>query len=309
MIKQYYKAYDALLCINTNQEGVFGDNDVFKHLTLTSDWKEPDVTLSYIESDKLSLDWDNKSTLTLKAPWNKIKNTEVMKILVSLITHRALQKKGYFMVHASAVSKGEEGLLLFGASGSGKTVTAITLCKEYGFSLISNGSSILKLENGRPVIVGTFKEGIKLRYSSFNKAFPNEAKRIFNINNDNNNALFDKKINILPKEINVNESTLINKLNTFNQIKLIEEPFSTCELDSYRTKLILYEDISRHVRGSGNIIMFGEQNNESLWIPSLDSPEIHEKRSKLIEVICDAYLGKGLYGQPDECAKFLKIEF
>jgi hypothetical protein len=57
------------------------------------------------------------------------------------------------LVHGASVARGDDGLLLCGVSGSGKTTAAIAL-RRGGFSLLADELSVLHLGDGAPRIAG-----------------------------------------------------------------------------------------------------------------------------------------------------------
>lgn len=78
--------------------------------------------------------------------------------IIDFVRGLYVRQKGLFCIHAAALSHSGLGMLIAGASGSGKTTTALALLRG-GFTLLSDELTILSMEGGQdnePKISGMF---------------------------------------------------------------------------------------------------------------------------------------------------------
>jgi hypothetical protein len=87
---------------------------------------------------------------------------------------RIKQEHGIYTIHGSAVSKNDEGVVLFGWKNTGKTSTAIYLVKNKGFEFVSDGQMSI---NEKGEIIG--------RITEFEDLY-NKLKKLYKIENINN---------------------------------------------------------------------------------------------------------------------------
>jgi len=100
---------------------------------------------------------------------------------ISMVFAKAVQRRGYVMLHASA-ALGEEGGVAFAAhSGSGKSTMALALV-EAGYQFVTNDRLLVRLDKGQVEMVGVPKiprvnPGTLLRLSRLSSLLPQEARR------------------------------------------------------------------------------------------------------------------------------------
>jgi hypothetical protein len=258
--------------------------------------------LVYRDRRRASLRWDGRGELTFEGPWTLIRPSPVLEVLGNLALRRALEECGRFVLHASAVSRAGMAVVLFGGAGAGKTITAIALCRDHGFGLLSNGSALLGLDgSGHPEVLGTLKPGVKLRYSSFSRSFPAEADRLF-AGVAGSGPGFDAKRTVAAADLGLEVAAAPQPLVAFYHLRLLSGPARTGSLDPVRLRVGLYESLARHARGAATFIIFGEGHRRSVYVPGLDSPKLHDDRRRLIEAMVTQLEGEYLAGSPSACA-------
>ncbi len=275
--------------------------------------------LVYRDRRRASLRWDGCGVLTFEAPWTLIRPSPVLEVLGNLALRRALEECGRFVLHASAVSRAGVAVVLFGGAGVGKTITAIALCRDHGFRLLSNGSALLGLDgSGHPEVLGSLKPGVKLRYSSFGRSFPAEADRLFaGVAGCGSGASgggrvlgpagasFDAKRTVAAADLGLEVETAPQPLVALYHLGLLSGPARTGSLDPVRLRVGLYESFARHVRGAATFIAFGEGHRRSVYVPGLDSPTLHDDRRRLIEAMVTQLETEYLAGSPSGCATYI----
>lgn len=302
-----YECCGTVLSVESEMVELFSCKDAFKHLVLISRDKHPSpaIRLVYRNRSTPYVHWDGNSLIEFHAPWNSVKDNEMLKTLLYSVTQRALQSEGKFMVHAVALSDLDRSHLFFGTAGSGKTTIGLYVCSRFGLQWISNGSAVLKVCDGKPMILGSVKKGIKLRLSSLSKSFPELVESIFpGLNSDNISSTFDAKISVSPQHLGLRFDTRNLPVAKLHKIKLDDTEFSVFPQDAYRLRLELYEDLSRFVRGSSTLLLYGKEQNQSIFLPSLDDDILHKSRLELIESIIQNCLGDTMHGTPDDCSKY-----
>lgn len=102
------------------------------------------------------------STLTFYITMLNEKAYSAILVLLNLLIKHDLQEKQIYILHASSVISNGCLILLFGSSGSGKTIAALNLALNHHCKFVSNGSTAILYERGNLArAIGTYKTGIK----------------------------------------------------------------------------------------------------------------------------------------------------
>jgi len=110
-----------------------------------------------------------------------VRNLNQAANVISMVFAKAMLRRGYVMLHASA-ALGEEGGVAFAAqSGAGKSTMALALV-EAGYQFVTNDRLLVRLDNGQVEMVGVPKiprvnPGTLLRLSRLTALLPPEARR------------------------------------------------------------------------------------------------------------------------------------
>lgn len=309
MISKYYSIYDTIIEISSNNSKLFDNHDLFKHFTKCDKCSNVEFSFIYLDIENESVEFNEKDKMIFTAPYDELNNNESLKTLIMTCVQWILQMKGLFMIHASCVAKDNEAMLLFGSSGAGKTSLAMDLCINKGYKFISNGSTILKLENGIVYAYGPVKKGIKLRYSSYSRMNLENAEKLFLSKKNRLEDGFDVKLDVSVEQLGIeqeNKKTPVNKIYT---VKILNTESKLVNIDPYRMQLTLHQDLSRFLRCSSTYLIYGKKFEKSQWIKGLDNEKIHKMRIELIRaLVSDDVRGKSLYGDLYSISKLLSNE-
>src|SRR5262249_44950744 len=103
--------------------------------------------------------------------WRRVPQSSMLRMALWLATEIERQEFGHYLIHASAVVRGERAIMFSGAMEAGKTTAAVEMCRRHGFSLFSNDQTIVALHDERPYLVRgdpslNFRLKSLLRYST-----------------------------------------------------------------------------------------------------------------------------------------------
>lgn len=242
---------------------------------------------------KLKIDGNN---MEIHYPIEKVNESSIIYPGYILLEKARLDNRTV-TCHSACIEKEGKGVLLLGKIGSGKTITTLNLCRNYGYNIIANDRSIIKDAGDKlEAIDGT--KFIFLRYESIKRNLPEllelfEDKEV-DINYRSQNNIVDtwrKKIRVLPEELNIN--TCNKPIDIVKVIMLHvdenQENLQTDEIASLADRLYLNEILSSTVRGIYTTFR-DKENIESLYIPSLDTNKHYDVRKNIINKIinnCD----------------------
>ena len=188
--------------------------------------------------------------------------------------------KSMATIHTACVSKDNNGILLFGRTGSGKTTLALNLCREYEYSLIGNDRNIVGLnKNGVVAYDGT--KFIFLRYESIKRNLPDLLH--FFPSEDIDSWL--NKTKILPNDIGI----AVNSEKSIKKSYILHIDNNQRELfvkngDTPANRLYLNELFSMYIRGI--YTTFSDKDFHAVgYIPSYDNEDLYKKRIELVNSI------------------------
>lgn len=112
----------------------------------SSIYKEGDITFCDQEEASFCLWYKKSGIIFVLDP--QIINSQWLGYLSDLIILDALRKRGYIVLHASAVAMGKKGIIFPSYSGGGKSTLALFLL-ENGFNFLSDDTIILRKEKNK----------------------------------------------------------------------------------------------------------------------------------------------------------------
>ena len=269
------------ICLKIEGPNLFFEKFVFdKHYKLVSKSQiTEEATIRIVLGTGISVTWDKEDNLLticcveIDNSVLKLVNTMINSLIIKELEHRKI-----YMLHASCVYSKQKNrlIILFGDSGAGKTTVMLDLIKKYDLEYVSNGSTLVEFTPSEIKILGSYKNGIKLRASSI-REYDNLIFKKY----------FQDTSHLIKKEIFPNELGLpLASFNNFNAptisfyfIKLSRSPFIINKDINYRISMTLYNDIVRHIKFSEYYV---EVNNKSIFIPSLDSEELFQSRVSFV---------------------------
>jgi len=193
------------------------------------------------------------------------------------------QRDSMVTCHAAALSTLENnGVLLLGERGDGKTSVAVALGRNYGYKLLANDLAIVGYT--KETQSATIYDGTKifgLRLSAVRGRFP-ELLYLFT---DQTQRSWVTKATVCSKEIGIeieNNPRPLKKVFMVHLDSTKTDKLSICKMDDLWVRNYLYENFSRYVRGTA-IMAFGKKSGDFLdYMPSLDTKEFHANRLSLI---------------------------
>jgi hypothetical protein len=234
----------------------------------TEDFSNPSKRLVYISDKNPDIKF-NKQGIRLTFP-EKDLGDEILGVLASRLIEIENQEKNMFTLHSSAVEKDGKGIVLMGSSGSGKTTTAVDLCLNHGYNLISGDLSLLRYDGNRFELLDGVKD-LHLRSEIAEIYFNTKSsaeKTSIRMNQEN------KSLN----PIYVNGFFYVMGDNCYNQLEVSEQK-------KRKTAINLYNELSGLISGSAVCLL----NKNGKIIPalqeSLDTQIALTNRKNAIEAI------------------------
>jgi hypothetical protein len=270
----------------------------FKHYELNNvDSISADFAIEFTNYalDEINIDLSN-NFMSIVCDWKDVESNDFIDVLIMVIMQYILQTKGIFVLHSSAVCRNGTATILWGESGAGKTSIAIRLCQKFGFEFISNDSTLVTLDKeGKLLVIGSLKRNIKLR--EFSEQFNGKGQFLKQYNDK-----YESKRIVQPHEIMIEENTVYPLLvDRVFKIKLDKtEKLQYSFVDHYRAKLLLYDELSKVIRGSSTLPVYGKNKEKRLVLNNFDSEYLYKKRTNLIEILVRDYLKCGLRGSLNE---------
>jgi hypothetical protein len=223
----------------------------------------------------------------IRAPWRVIREGESLLYAAIPFIEVQRQQYGYTTIHSAAVYLDGRAILLMGKEGSGKTTTALGLCRTHGAQLIGNDL----------VIIGSSKKGdrlkihggtkfITLRYESIRRNMPD----LLNLFPDKADDPWLRKVSLFPQRANISlhiGDALLTKAYIVHVDETKDEVFVKAA-DNLITRLYLNENFSRYIRGTC-VAILGQGLKHLGYVPSFDSEELFSHRVVVMEQLLSEY--------------------
>lgn len=194
------------------------------------------------------------------------------------------QAESMYTMHSSALAIEDEGVLLLGHRGAGKTSVLLGLGSKYNCEVISNDLTIVARDSSsRSMTLVDGTKEIRLRLASVKTRFPH----LVDLFPDSNQSPWETKVAVSPEMIGMKSATEPKILKSAFVIHLDSQESDNLlihKAEGIAIRYILYEDMSRIVKGSA-ISLFGVNNNILGYTPSLDNLDLHQKRVAAIECL------------------------
>lgn len=242
----------------------------------------PCAPLFLENSEEVSLGFDSPSGFLIRGPLVDPDFQQRIPHLVYATTEKVRQEElGIVTVHAVAVSKGNEGLLIVGDKGAGKTSLLLALCLEYGFRVI--GNDLVLIQGGQPLtlIAGTryldIRECVIRKFASLSgfEGHPSPA------------GPYEGKVRVYPGEIGLATETSLVPITKVVRIRLHDDNDKiTCSTDiPVTTELLrLNENFARFIRGVTTPLVIKDQSISG-YFPSFDNLKLARRRNEMIRTL------------------------
>lgn len=249
---------------------------------------QSEYSLTYQKSLIKSLECSDKQ-INISFPIERVNELSIIYPGYILI-EKARINNSSVSFHSACIEKDGKGILFLGKIGSGKTTTTINLCRNYGYNLISNDVTVVKIDDKKlEALDGT--KFLFLRYESLKRNLPDllpifDDKEV-DVNYRNGKKNIDnwqKKIRILPNEINISCSSQPVEIKKIFMLHIDDSQKKIYESNdnTLNTSLLLNEELSKVIRGI-NTTFRDNKNIASLYIPSIDTAKHYILRNNIID--------------------------
>jgi len=224
-----------------------------------------------------------------EAPWADIASTTLLAVWLHFLAELVRQRRGEYLLHASAVARGGRAIVLFGPGESGKTVCALDLCLRRGFQLFANNRIRATARDGCVQLL----EGdarFNLRFSSLWEYSESLCRSVFPDAPELEPWCQKKKV-IEPGSLGVQVAPPRPQAVVFIWIKLdadkhnasVDEisPASSSH-EAFWAKADLYQEMSALIRGVKFIPLVESRGFQQIFVPSLDNPELVSGRVRFL---------------------------
>lgn len=250
--------------------------------------------------------WSEESILYLKVRNLTKEVNRAIIILLNVLFKRILQEEGKYILHASSVIINKRAVMLWGSSGSGKTATAMSLASNSGVAFLSNGSTVVRYDGESVKVLGSFKDGIKIRKSTLKQLDVSLAERIF-VQQDNQLGFDEKKV-LLPESFGYRsakkeaiEAVQETELYIIHLNRRSMQVSLKAEYD-YKTAMLIYEDLIREISGAEVYISI---DGEQVYVPSFDNEKISLTRTNFINYLMEHHYKGMLMGKLEDVRKLI----
>lgn len=245
---------------------------------------ESGYSIIFIHDNKTEFIFNEERTsLTIRGKIEDFRDGQALAYLSFWMMEAQRQRDSMVTCHAAGLSTIEnDGVLILGERGDGKTSVVVALGRNYGYKLLANDLAIVGYN--KETQSATIYDGTKifgLRLSAVRGRFP-ELLYLFP---DQTQLSWVTKANVRPKEIGIEIENNPRPLKRAFMVHLDStktDRLSVYKMEDLWIRNYLYENFSRYIRGTA-IVAFGGKSGDFLdYMPSLDTKEFHENRLLLI---------------------------
>lgn len=219
-----------------------------------------------------------------------------------MVLELARQEVGEYTVHASAVVRDGQAIVLSGEAEAGKTTTAVSLCHAFGFALFANDETLISAPDGRAWVVNGDQD-ISLRLSSASRYSSPLAERMFT--DTAGPDRWEIKRDVVATDLGVVVTGEPTPVRLFVKIRLddtvddavvrILSARAVPDMDLrtrralFRTKIDLHREAAQVIRGAVfTPLRDRDMDMLDLYVPSLDRPTFMTKRVEFVNAVFGA---------------------
>lgn len=262
--------------------------------------------IRYEESDNETAVKYLLETAIIRAPWRSTHEGETLLYASLPFIEFQRQQHGFFTIHAAAVSLGANAVLILGKEGSGKTTTALGLCRSHGGRLIGNDLVIIGSANkGGKIVTRSGTKFLSLRYESIQRNMP-DLLYLFPERDEDpwlRKALVHPpraNINLCPEEMSLGGVFLVHVDETKSNLFVKSA-------DTVVNRLYVNENFSRYIRGTC-VALLGERLRYLGYVPSFDSEELFAQRSELMGRLFTEHSMRFVSGPLEKVVQYIASE-
>ncbi len=236
-------------------------------------------TLILNDGENVSYEKKSNTIVELTMPFQKISG-QVITYAAYPLTEFIRQLNYKLTVHAASVTLDNNGIIIFGKEGAGKSTLAIELCRRENAKLIGNDLTIFGLDKNDVLNVFCGTKIFFLRKESVSRNLPDLLKFYPPSDLDQ----WRQKIYLKPSELQVEIATKPSPIKIALIVHIDESQnrlFVKDDSNDFTTKLILNENFTRYIRTTC-IPGLDENGNFLYYMPSFDTTELYENRNKIL---------------------------
>lgn len=237
----------------------------------------------------------NRKTCVLQGPIANFRDGQTIAYVAYALLEKERQINGEVTIHAAAASYKNKGVLLLGERSAGKTSVLLNLCRNYRHKIVGNDLTLLKF-NGKFITIqgGTKIFGLrhfaaKINHPDLLKYFPQRVK-----------DSWSTKVFLHPEALDVESEKRrprVSKVFFLHLDSTGKEPIHYENMSGQWIKIFLHENLSRYIRGSALTLFLDKKHLKHIgFLPSLDEPKLHKRRTALINYLVDTLKIKFISG-------------
>ncbi len=218
-----------------------------------------------------------------------------------ILMEKQRAEKSMVTIHSACIEKDNNGILLLGRAGSGKTTLSIDLCQKHGFSLIGNDRNVIGYNNQDKILAFDGTKFLFLRYESIKRNLPH----LLHLFPEKDMDSWLRKVKIMPEEIGISCSQNIPIRKSYI-VHIDNNMRDLCirNGDTPENRLYLNELFSMYIRGIYTTFCDNQFHAQG-YIPSYDSKELYLKRIKLINDIFEKTNLEYISGCVDDVSEYV----
>jgi|GEM_PF-6561697 len=245
-----------------------------------------------------------EANAVLCAPADRV-DAEVLSYAAYPLTEYQRQKRGAVTAHSAAVVYDERAALILGKEGAGKSTVAIHSCRDFGAKLVGNDLTIVEGPENGGIYVSHGTKVLHLRRESVRRGLAD----LLSLFPAETNDAWLQKLALKPEILGIQtrDHSVEVKLSALVHVDEAQEKlFVRDESKNLVSRLVIYENFSRYIRGSC-VPGLDKDKHFMYCLPSLDNPVLFEKRTRLIERVLNQPL-MYVSGRSKEVAQFIQKE-
>ncbi len=245
----------------------------------------PDPVINFYINDNKTpfIELPNSTTAIVAGPLtNEDFVNQLPHICYALSEKYRQETLGQISIHASAVERDGQGVLILGDKGSGKTNFLIALCKNHEYNFVGNDLVVIGAKDKLSLVFGNHQ--INVRTGTTKELLPDIFNR-YNLDDDGISNCYEKKASLYPAELNINcclKETPLLKIVRINLHNSNPEFRQTRVLSPMRESLRLNEALARYIRGQTTPLMLSSTGEIEGYFPNFDNSELCSFRNNTV---------------------------
>ncbi|MBP6891780.1 hypothetical protein KBB92_02525 [Candidatus Shapirobacteria bacterium] len=273
--KYFSKVTESFRSVSRNNSIVLNEN--------SSEHSEPTINFFFNDNKSPLIELPTSNTALVSGPLSNENFVNQLPHICYALSEKYRQETlGQISIHASAVEKDGQGILILGDKGSGKTNFLIALCKNHEYNFVGNDLVVIGAKDKLSLVFGNHQ--INVRTGTTKELLPDIFNR-YNLDDDGISNCYEKKASLYPAELNINcclKETPLLKIVRINLHNSNPEFRQTRVLSPMRESLRLNEALARYIRGQTTPLMLSSTGEIEGYFPSFDNSELCSFRNNTV---------------------------